>query len=272
MTAIDVRVVDSKATTTRRLLEFGAVCLVLTWLPWAILGLLGANLDEGGGMLVFALAASGPSLAALVMWLWRREKRLRLVRWSWKWPIAAVLLGSLPPLGATVLTGGLSAFPDHAAEVIAGAGGLLGALAYTFLAGPVAEEFGWRGYVQPRLRRHYGQLATTVVLGAAWGLWHVPLYFLDGTGQHDDGLFTQQGLTFFLGLFPLTYVMLFVSERLRGGVPAAILVHAAWNLSEELIPPLGNGVWVELLVLTAVAGAVGLVLATHPTGPMTPSA
>jgi hypothetical protein len=23
----------------------------------------------------------------------------------------------------------------------------------------------------------------------------VPLYFLDGTGQHDDGLFTQQVLT-----------------------------------------------------------------------------
>jgi len=272
VTAIDVRAVGSKATTTRRLLEFGVVCLVLTWLPWAILGLLGANLDEGGGMLVFALAASGPSLAALVMWLWQREKRLRLVSWSWKWPIAAVLLGSFPPLAATVLTGGLSAFPDHAAEVIAGAGGLLGALVYTFLAGPVAEEFGWRGYVQPRLRRHHGQLATTAVLGAAWGLWHVPLYFLNGTGQHDDGLFTQQGLTFFLGLLPLTYVMLFVSERLRGGVPAAILVHAAWNLSEELIPPLGNGVWVELLVLTAVAGAVGWYWRRTPTGPMTPSA
>ncbi|MFG1817091.1 type II CAAX prenyl endopeptidase Rce1 family protein [Kribbella sp. NPDC049174] len=268
MTAIDVRAVDSKVTTTRRLLEFGVVCLVLTWLPWVVLGLLGADLDEGGGTLVFALAASGPSLAALAMWLWRREKRLRLVKWSWRWPIAAVLLGSLAPLGATVLTGGLPAFPDHAAEVIAGAGGLLGAMAYTFLAGPVAEEFGWRGYVQPRLRRYSGQLATTVVLGAAWGLWHVPLYFLNGTGQHDDGLLTQQGLTFFLGLFPLTYLMLFVSERLRGGVPGAILTHAAWNLSEELMPPLDNGVWVELLVLAAVAGAVGWYWRRNPAGPV----
>jgi len=243
----------------------------LTWLPWAILGLLGTNLDESGGMLVFALAASGPSLAALVMWLWRRERRLRLVSWSWlatwswKWPIAAVLLGAIAPLGATVVTGGLPALPDHADEVIAGAGGLLGALAYTFLAGPVAEEFGWRGYVQPRLRRHYGQLATTVVLGAAWGLWHVPLYFMSGTGQHDDGLFTQDGLTFFLALFPLTYVMLFVCERLRGGVPAAILIHAAWNLSQELIPPLGKGVWVELLIVTAAAAAVGWYWRRNPT-------
>jgi membrane protease YdiL (CAAX protease family) len=65
---------------------------------------------------------------------------------------------------------------QHASSVIAGAGGPLGALAYTLLAGPLSEEFGWRGYVQPRLRRHYGRIAVTVPVGAAWGLWHVPLF------------------------------------------------------------------------------------------------
>ncbi|TCC10276.1 CPBP family intramembrane glutamic endopeptidase [Kribbella soli] len=239
----------------RRLLEFGVICLVLTWVPWGVLGVLGVDPDEGAGSLVFALAASGPSLAALVMWLRYRERR-RVVRWSLVWPVAAVVLGVLPPLVATAVMGNLPTLPDHAASVISGAGGVLGAAAYTFLAGPVSEEFGWRGYVQPRLREYFGPLGTTVVLGAAWGVWHLPLYFLNGTGQHDDGLFTQEGLTFFLELFPLTFVMLFVSERLRGGVPAAILLHAAWNLTEELVPPLGQGVWVELLVLTAVAAAV----------------
>lgn len=239
----------------RRLLEFGVICLVLTWVPWGVLGVLGVNPDEGAGSLVFALAASGPSLAALVMWLRYRERR-RVVRWSLVWPVAAVALGALPPLVASALMGDLPALPDHAASVISGAGGVLGAAAYTFLAGPVSEEFGWRGYVQPRLRGYFGPLRTTLVLGAAWGVWHLPLYFLNGTGQHDDGLFTQEGLTFFLELFPLTFVMLFVSERLRGGVPAAILLHAAWNLTEELVPPLGQGVWLEFLVLTAVAAAL----------------
>ncbi|TCC42022.1 CPBP family intramembrane glutamic endopeptidase [Kribbella speibonae] len=239
----------------RRLVEFGVICFVLTWVPWGVLGVLGVNPDEGAGSLVFALAASGPSLAALVMWLRYRERR-RVVRWSLVWPVAAVVLGAVPPLVASAVMGDLPALPDHAASVISGAGGVLGAAAYTFLAGPVAEEFGWRGYVQPRLRGYFGLLGTTVVLGAAWGVWHVPLYFLPGTGQHDDGLFTQQGLTFFLELFPLTLVMLFVSERLRGGVPAAILLHAAWNLTQELVPPLGHGVWVEFLVLTAVAAAL----------------
>ncbi|MFF0343568.1 CPBP family intramembrane glutamic endopeptidase [Kribbella sp. NPDC004875] len=239
----------------RRLLEFGVICLVLTWVPWGVLGVLGVDPDEGVGSLVFALAASGPSFAALVMWLRYREGR-PVVRWSLVWPLAAVGLGAVAPLVACALMGDLPALPDHAASVVSGAGGVLGAAAYTFLAGPVSEEFGWRGYVQPRLRQYYGPLGTTAILGAAWGVWHLPLYFLNGTGQHDDGLFTQQGLTFFLELFPLTFVMLFVSERLRGGVPAAILVHAAWNLTEELVPPLGKGVWLELLVLTVVAAAL----------------
>jgi hypothetical protein len=61
----------------RRLVRFSAVCLLLTWVPWIGLGVLGANIDEGAGAGVFALAASGPSLAALVMWLrYRRSERM----------------------------------------------------------------------------------------------------------------------------------------------------------------------------------------------------
>ncbi|TDD50702.1 CPBP family intramembrane metalloprotease [Kribbella antibiotica] len=248
--------VQEKTLTRRRLVEFGVICMVLTWVPYLFLGVLKVDLDEPVGRIVFGLAASGPSLAALVMFLWHRERR-RVVRWSLSWPIAAVVLGAAAPLIATALIGNLGELPGHASSVIAGAGGILGAAAYTLLAGPIAEEFGWRVYVQPRLRQYYGLAATTAILGTAWWLWHVPLFFLPGTGQYDDGLFTQQGLIFFLEIFPLTFLMLFVTERLRGGVPAAILLHAAWNLTTELVPPLGNGVWLELLAVTAVAGAAG---------------
>ncbi|GAA1546108.1 CPBP family intramembrane glutamic endopeptidase [Kribbella lupini] len=242
----------------RRVGWFFGVCLVLTWVPWLVLGVAGANVDEGVGALVFGLAASGPSLAALVMWLWHRDRMPRQVAWSWRWPIAAVGFGAVPPVVAALLLG-VDGIPEHASSVIAGAGGPLGALAYTLLAGPVAEEFGWRGYLQPRLRRMYGRIAVTGIIGAAWGLWHLPLFFLDGTGQHDKGLASLEGLLFFLGLFPLTFTILFVSERLRGGVWAAILLHAAWNLTEELVPALSStGLWVELFLTTLIAVSVGL--------------
>jgi membrane protease YdiL (CAAX protease family) len=251
----------------RRLVQFGALCLVLSWVPWSVLGALGADVDEGPAALVFGLAASGPSLAALTMWLLMRRDhhggpRRSGTRVSWGWPVVAIALGATPPLVAAVVLGSndLGAIPLHVASVAAGVGGPLGVLAYTLVSGPLSEEFGWRGFAQPRLRLRYGRVRTAVVMAIAWGVWHVPLFFLTGTGQHAKGLFSLQGALFFAGLFPICYTILFVTEHLRGGVWAAVLLHAAWNASNELLPGHGDvGAVLQTAVALAVAGAVAIV-------------
>jgi len=238
--------------------RFGVLCLVLTWVPWTVLGLLGATLDEGVGAAAFAVSACGPSLAALVMWLfYPAQRRGRTVRVGVVWPVAAVVLGALPPLVAALVLADPGSIPPHVASVTASVGGPLGVLGYTLLAGPLSEEFGWRGYLQPRLRERFGRFRTTAVLAVAWGLWHVPLFLLPGTGQHAKGLLTVQGALFFAILFPLCFTMLYVSEGLRGGVWAAVLVHAAWNGADALLPADGDaGAWWQ----TGVAGAIAVVL------------
>ena len=255
----------------RRLLEFGVICLVLTWVPWGVLGVLGVNLDEGAGSLVFALAASGPSLAALVMWLRYRERR-RVVRWTPVWPVAAVGLGAVAPLAASALMGDLPALPDHAASVVSGAGGVLGAAAYTFLAGPVAEEFGWRGYVQPRLRAYFGPLGTTVILGAAWGVWHLPLFFTEWGGWPHVSWVSP--VEFVACCVPLSLVMTWVFNRTRESLPLVMLLHASINTTYSLVWPevfptldptratlhaqLIAGTAVALLLIVATRGRLGL--------------
>jgi membrane protease YdiL (CAAX protease family) len=98
------------------------------------------------------------------------------------------------------------------------------------------------------------------MIGTGWGLWHVPLFFLRGTGQHDMGLLSLQGLLFFVSLFPLSYTFLFVSERLRGGVWAAVLLHASWNLGDALMPSSGDrGALLETGLIVAVAVGTALV-------------
>ncbi len=41
------------------------------------------------------------------------------------------------------------------------------------------EEFGWRGYLLPRLAP-LGGVPAALITGVFWGLWHAPLIFLDG--------------------------------------------------------------------------------------------
>ena len=53
----------------------------------------------------------------------------------------------------------------------------------TALMACLLEEFGWRGFAQPRLQRRYSVLLSTLIVGVGWGLWHVPINYL-GMGQY----------------------------------------------------------------------------------------
>jgi len=42
----------------------------------------------------------------------------------------------------------------------------------------LGEEFGWRGFYLPSLQKRYSALTSSMIVGVAWGLWHVPTIFL----------------------------------------------------------------------------------------------
>ena len=62
----------------------------------------------------------------------------------------------------------------------------------TPLGGPGGEEyFGWRGYAQPALLKRWGQwapLIASVMIGIAWGVWHLPEFYNPVSTQHALGI------------------------------------------------------------------------------------
>jgi hypothetical protein len=68
-------------------------------------------------------------------------------------------------------------------------------------------------------------------------MWHLPLFLLAGTSQFELGLVSWQGLLFFVTFVPVSYTIWTMSERLRGGVAAAVVVHAAGNAADGSSPP-----------------------------------
>lgn len=100
------------------------------------------------------------------------------------------------------------------------------ALSLMGLAGILAgylEEFGWTGYVTPRLLARWGAWRTGLVLGLLWGLWHgLADYTIRGEAQ---GAFWP--VTFALFVLPVwawRLIMVRVYARVPSG-PVAQLLH-----------------------------------------------
>lgn len=55
-------------------------------------------------------------------------------------------------------------------------------LAVVFFGGPVGEEFGWRGFVLPKLQKKYNPILSSILLGCIWSCWHIPMFLAHAAG------------------------------------------------------------------------------------------
>lgn len=91
------------------------------------------------------------------------------------------------------------------------------------------EEWGWRGYLLPKMLEHMGVLPTLLLSGVIWGLWHAPITALGhnyGTGYAGfpfAGIAAMCAFCTVFGVF-LSYVTL----RSGSCVPA-VFGHGAMN-------------------------------------------
>lgn len=45
------------------------------------------------------------------------------------------------------------------------------------------EEIGWRGFLLPKFLNFFSPLKSSIILGIIWSLWHLPLWFINGSNQ-----------------------------------------------------------------------------------------
>lgn len=98
--------------------------------------------------------------------------------------------------------------------------------------GPVGEEFGWRGYALPKLQNNYSPLIASLVIGAIWGIWHLPSFFApQGVVA---AVYTEVGMIFILlytlGTIANSIFMTWLYNKSKASaLVAGIIWHAAIN-------------------------------------------
>jgi membrane protease YdiL (CAAX protease family) len=114
-----------------------------------------------------------------------------------------------------------------------------------FLGGSFQEEFGWRGYALPRLLTLSNPLMASLVLGAIWGVWHLPLFYISGVSQS----FMPFGIFLLLAIaFSVLFTWFF--QRTNHNLFSALLFHTAINTALSLFPPIEQKIGGNQMALT----------------------
>src|SRR3954452_12035904 len=101
--------------------------------------------------------------------------------------------------------------------------GVLPALLAALLIGPI-EEIGWRGVALPLLQRRYAPLWASLILGAFWGLWHLPAFLMSGTPQS-----AWSFGPYLIGVLALSVLLTPMFNAARGSLLIAGLFHFQMN-------------------------------------------
>ena len=188
--------------------------------------------EIGGSHPFFFLATWSPAIAALVVVFFYSGRpgiraflsRLLLWRCSVGWATFILLLLPLVFVAGSVAKGGpiLATLPSD------GVGTVVGVLCMMLLLGPI-EEFGWRGVMQPLLQRHMAPIWAGLIIGATWGIWHLPAFFLTSTVYADWNF-----LPFFIGNVTLAILVTPIFNSARGSLLLPMLFH--WQLINPFWP------------------------------------
>ena len=229
------------------LIAFFVLAYLLTWWIYPLLrfspllGIFGLFGPALAAIIMAAVTGGKPGVKALLS---------RVVRWRVGLPWYLIALGL--PTVLSIATAGLGYLLGASESIQVGALTVLELVLFVLVVG---EELGWRGYALPLLLEKRSAVTASLILGALWGLWHLPTFLVPGTPQYGLPL-----AAFVLLTIEYSILMTWVFLHTLGSVLIATLFHGAINLSQGIFLGGLNGAdryW----LLSIVYGVAALIAA-----------
>ena len=263
-----------------RIVVFSLLACVFSWACWLpIIGRLKPNPFESDGvvLLLFFLGAYGPTLTGILLtYIYDRGEGLKAlfrravqIKVGFKNLLVCFFAGPLlyaVAIGSYMMGGGELGAVNY---------GLLPWLPLVFIIpvvfGPLAEEFGWRGFALPPLDPKNRLVSSSITIGFIWALWHAPLFWAP-TGTAISGFPVSTTLVglFFMAVIGSSFIYTWLFNKTAGSVFVAIFLHLSMNATGTivgmLLPELTSdqklwmyklytlGLWLVLTVAFAYAG------------------
>ncbi len=254
---------QSQPEKIKQLVIFFALAFLIGWLAFIPVFLY--HLPTAPGAFIYLFS---PALAALITaflgsgWQGIRDVLRRYLLWKFRvrWYLLAFLL-----LPAIFLAAAALSLQTRLGSLWTGSPWYFLAASFLFLMViNSGEEIGWRGFALPRLQSTIpSPLAAALLLGALWGVWHLPLYLDPRQSSFPLWLF----LPFTMGI-SILYSVLY--NNTRGSLLLAVILHASTDFAPRLMQ-LANFTTLSWSIAVALtwASALGLYFVTRSKPPVT---
>ena len=179
-----------KIKNLRSLVIFFFVTMLLTWVVWlwpieiewefqflflgfwhhipiSLIKILIGNCLPGVLAMIWALFEGGGQFRTILSTLgrWRTPLRWYFIAFVLPWAVFLVSQTCVLLYWPTP--------PRRTAPI-----GFLSTLLLTLPFAPLWEEIAWRAFALPKLESRYSRLASSLILGTYWALWHIPLWLV----------------------------------------------------------------------------------------------
>ena len=119
-----------------------------------------------------------------------------------KWLIPILMLSPFCMIVAIILNIYASNSFPKAEHIFWGGLAFLSFPVFLVIGGPLGEEIGWRGFALDQFQRKWDSITSSVILGAIWGLWHLPLFFMKESPHH-----------MFVSYMPILVIFFFITKK-----------------------------------------------------------
>ncbi len=268
------KIVTSPPSTLSNLWLFFVVVFCWTWFFWIAAAALGVSAQSALGIVLEVLGLLGPMLGGIGFTYFTQSKESWREYWSRiidpkrvrpKWYLIIFLF--VPGLFAVAVlldvassgSAALVLIRERVAPFLSAPSTIVPFVLGVFIYGPFPEELGWRGYALDQLQARWNALVSSLILGAVWTLWHVPLFFIKDTLFYSHGAWSPWFWQFMMEVIPFAVIFTWIFNNTRRSTLAAILFHFMANFTPDLTNvTAGTNFYSALLWIIAAIAVVAL--------------
>lgn len=248
-----------------RPLRFYVTCFSITWAFWIAAAIISKSEKNNGiSSVLMLLGLMAPAVTAVITVFTsgsralKQDLKRKLVGFYRIKPlniliaiVGFMIIVALSILLSTLFGQSLNqfAFTEDFSFSIGGTSALL-----TILLAAIIEEIGWRGYGEDSVAAYFSWFTESIIFGFVWALWHLPLFWIEGTyhyGLQELGI--GYVLNFLISVSPMGFLTTWVYVSNNRSMLACIIFHLFVNTMQEKIAMTPQTKCVETIVVTLAA-------------------